>query len=262
MIGVTINRANTVTTWGWTIDRDPKWGDGAVHDFKALDLPDTYGVVYGRRPYVKGRTLALSGWLVGVSTQDRENKEAALESATAGRLVRLEIDTGTTWRRVAWGYQTGFNSETVQRSFLSIVTRVTIGFLCPAGAWSDELPIPYGFDATPTPLGVVWAPVAPIWRVMGPATNPVLNVFGVNGRATASSTFSGTWGASDYLEIDSRSGRMEQSLSGTWSDAVAVLLGDSAPILDPRDADPDAGLAHLASVSAGTGLAIYPMRKP
>lgn len=261
MPGISFNRANALTTWNLTLDRAPEFGRHAVHEFRDTAPPDSYGVVYGRRPYVRGRGLTLEGLIVGTTTQNREDNEASLSQALEGRLVRIEFDTGTTWKRVAWGYKTAFDSAPVQKSFLSIASRVSIAFVCPDGAWSDEEPLPFGFDDTPTALGLVWAPTAPVWRIMGPAVNPVLNLFGVNGQAIASSTFNVTLGANDYLEMDARTGRLELSSAGTWSDAIAILAGDSPPLLDPLDADPVNGLAHLAAVTDGTGLAHYPLRK-
>jgi hypothetical protein len=119
---------------------------------------------------------------------------------------------------------------------------------------------PYGYDVnwTAVALGAVaqvaplgTAPSAPLLRLSGAATNPVVTVRNAQGVAVGSIGLTLTLAAGDFVELDCDAMTIAKSVSGSVTDALTTLASGDWPLLNPADG------AVTVEVNSGTGEALY-----
>lgn len=109
--------------------------------------------------------------------------------------------------------------------------------------------------AAPLPLGT--APSAPVLRILGPATNPVVTYRDARGVARQTLGLTVTLAATDYVEVDAGAMTITKVASGVSTNAITLLTSGDFPIFDPLDGDRAAGAWPTLEVSAGTVEALY-----
>lgn len=142
--------------------------------------------------------------------------------------------------------------------FMNPKSRVQIRLLCPDPLRYDRNGSVVGFGVSPrtgTPLGT--AVSAPVLRIMGAATNPVITYRDKSGTVRQTMTFTVTLASTDYLEIDCELFTITKYASGVASNGITLLTAGDFIALDPQDGDYAGGVWPTLEVSAGSGECLY-----
>jgi phage-related protein len=108
---------------------------------------------------------------------------------------------------------------------------------------------------TGIPLGT--AVSAPLIRVLGAATNPVITYRDKSGAVRQSMTLTITLAATDYLEIDCELFTITKYVSGVASNGITLLTAGDFIALDPQDGDYANGVWPTLEISAGSAEVLY-----
>lgn len=252
---------DTLSYW---IDGMAGWADVPSRALTTVAVPGRLGAVV-TRAQEGARDLEVRGILSPVSAvhADRQRAEDQLRALAASGLVTVVVeDPWSGIERATDGICVGVTVAPVARArpIRAYGLEVTVRLVCPDATWRDVAWQIVGVGAAPTPMPMGSAPVAPLVRILGSATNPLLRLRRPGGPTISQSTFTITLGASDWLEIDCATYRIEQVVSGTRSAAYAVYSGDPLPVLLPPH-----GLWSVESwptleVTSGTALVTYERR--
>jgi phage-related protein len=142
--------------------------------------------------------------------------------------------------------------------FMNPKSRVQIRMLCPDPLRYDRNGSVVGFGASPragTPLGT--AVSAPVIRIMGAATNPVITYRNMSGDVKQTMGFTVTLAATDYLEIDCELFTIKKFASGVETNGISLLTSGDFIALDPQDGDYAGSVWPTLEVNAGSGECLY-----
>lgn len=111
-----------------------------------------------------------------------------------------------------------------------------------------------GIDGTPTAMPLGTAPVAPVVRIDGSATNPALTYADDGGATVETLSLTISIGAGDWIEVDmDRKTIVDQA----GASQISALSGGDFFRLDPTDGDYATSSWPQVSVSSGTGTVTY-----
>ena len=142
--------------------------------------------------------------------------------------------------------------------FMNPKSRVQIRLFCPDPLRYDRNGSVVGFGVSPragVPLGT--AVSAPVIRVMGAATNPVITYRDKSGVVRMTMGFTVTLAATDYLEIDCELFTIKKFASGVETNGITLLTSGDFIALDPQDGDYANAVWPTLEVSAGSGEVLY-----
>lgn len=246
----------------WWIDGLAGWADLPGRTLAQTPVPGRVGPIVTRLQET-GRELTIAGTLSPLSGlhTDRQAAEDALRQLLAQGLVTVTVrDAASGIDRAIDGVCTSLTVRPVAhaRPLRAYGLAIDARLVCPDSCWRETNLQLVAFGAAPTAMPLGTAPVAPLVRLCGPATNPILRYRLGGGPVLRNCTFTVTLGSADWLEVDCSSYRIEQVASGTRSSAYAVYSGDDLPVLEPGHGLGTRG--PTLEVTSGTALAIYERR--
>ena len=244
---------------GFAVDDVAGWFSPAPRQVMRTRIPGRAGAAVTRIEEGE-KELRVSGHVVGSSLADRNTLLDEVASILArGAALRLER-TDVSGRTVATGWLEG-QPEVVEGDprMASRHARLAFRLVTSSAYIEDAAPLPYSFGATRTAMPLGTAAVAPLLRIVGSATNPIVRLRNLAGDVLAAVTFTITLTINDWLDIDCSSYRIDKYLTGAKSDGYSTYAGnaDNLPILDPADGDYLNGAWPTLEVTAGLGVAIY-----
>lgn len=244
-------------TLGLVVERVEGWADLPPLQLLGDGIPGRAGqvVLAGAAATVDMRTLVVTGALLrDTQAQLVAARRQLLALAGAGLVELRVIDAPEV---VHAGYLTRAIVGGFDRQFRAPGLRVALTFTCPDPRAYTLNPTLVAFStlAAGCPLGT--APVSPVIRIYGAASNPVVTYRTAGGVSRQTLGFTITLAAADYLEIDGGAKTVTKSVSGTVSNAIDTLSSGDFPTLDPQDGDFVTGSWPTLEVSAGTGEAAY-----
>ena len=237
------------------------WFSAGPRTLARSRIPGRLGSLISRVDYGE-KLVTVTGTVIADSLSARATLVDRLLQQLAGAPIALtRVDASG--RTTGLGYVDGKIEVTpVKPGMSSRAAGIRFGVVLPGGIITESAPLPYGFGTTRSAMPLGTAPIAPLIRLMGTATNPILTYRNLAGDVIGAVTFTVTLGVNDWLEIDCSSSRIEKVVGGTRSDAYSAYAGQATnlPTLDPADGDyANAGWPTL-EVSAGTGIALYAKR--
>lgn len=262
MTGITVNGADLGTTFGWYPDRVDGWLGAPARNFAAITMPKRLGVVMPVDPTYQAREIRISGSLNPQALASRVTAEAKIRDHMMTGLVTIVVDDGTTPLRAIDGYTRELVVEAPTPTLAPVWSRISATVTCPEPVWRETTMQVIGFNATARAMPLGTAPVAPLIRIMGAATNPTLKYKNASGQTLNTCQFTITLASTDYLLIDCANGLIQKSVSGTVSDARSTFVStnDALPVLDPADGDYINSVWPMLTVDLGTAVAIYAKR--
>ncbi len=141
--------------------------------------------------------------------------------------------------------------------FMNPKSRVQIRLQCPDPLRYDRNGSVVGFGTTRQGVPLGTAVSAPVIRIMGAATNPVISYRDKSGTVKQTMGFTVTLAATDYLEIDCELFTIKKFASGVETNGISLLTSGDFIALDPQDGDFAASVWPTLEVSAGSGECLY-----
>lgn len=245
---------------GYVVERVEGWADVAALQPTAQDVPGRAGelALTGALGTMSPRTVTVYGTLLAASAAALvAARRDLIERASRGLIELRTVDAPDVMHQ---GILTGLVTAAYDRQFRAVGRkgeRVTLTFTCldPRAYSTAPTVVALATTRAPCPLGS--APVAPLVRIFGAATNPVLTYRGISGVVRQSLGFTLTLAAADFLEIDCEAKTVTKSVSGVVSNAIDTLSSGDFPTLDPGDGDYGASAWPTLELSAGAGEVAY-----
>lgn len=243
---------------GLIVERVDGWIDGLAAADRVTLLPGRVGgVQLPPEAETAPRTITVSGVMKGSSLANlRSNMDSLKERLYRGVVEVRFVDQ--TDRYVNARCQ-GFQVPVTAPQFLNPRQRVSFSLLCPDPLIYSTQPTVVGTGSTATrvllPLGN--APSAPVIKIMGAATNPVLTYRDFRGTSRQTMGFTVTLAATDYLEIDCEMATVTLVASGARTNGMALWTSGDFPVFDPQDGEFDGSNWPTLEVTPGTFEALY-----
>jgi phage-related protein len=141
--------------------------------------------------------------------------------------------------------------------FMNPKSRVQIRMLCPDPLRYSRFASLVDVNSIRTGIPLGTAVSAPLIRVLGAATNPVITYRDKSGAVRQSMTLTITLAATDYLEIDCELFTITKYVSGVASNGITLLTAGDFIALDPQDGDYANGVWPTLEISAGSAEVLY-----
>lgn len=244
---------------GYIVERVEGWAD--VPGLQPLShvVPGRAGevVLAGYAGDVPPRTITVSGTLLASSLTALVSARRQLAALVAGGLLEVRTLEAPDVMHVGLGSLITVPFERQFRSVGQKGERITLTFLCTDPRAYTRAPTIVALATTRVACPLGTAPVAPVLRIYGSATNPTVTYRTAGGVSRQAMGFTITLAAADYLEIDCGAKTVTKSVSGTVSNAIDTLSSGDFPVLDPGDGDFLTGSWPTLELSAGAGEAAY-----
>ena len=248
---------------GLIVERVDGWVDGLVALDRVSQLPGRVGgVILPPESETAPRTIQVVGTMLGQSAQGGTMSLATLRSnldQLKERLYRgtVEVRFVDQTDRYVNARCSGFQVPATAPQFQNPKSRVSFSLFCPDPLIYSTQPYVVGFSTVKASLPLGTAPVAPIIRIMGAATNPVLTYRNNGGVSKQTMGFTVTLAATDYLEIDCELATITKYASGVSSNGMSLWTSGDFITLDPQHGDYVNSLWPSLETSAGTGETAY-----
>ncbi len=256
---ITANGRNLTSLYGLALKGVPKWRSVPTRVFTKVQVRGRAGALFTTPVSMPTRQLQLVGVMARGPAALLVSSQDALKSLLTSNLIRVKVDDGGSFVRVAEGYANPLDVEALGRSMSPVGTNWTIGLDCPTPYWREDDWSSAALSTTPVPLLLGTAPSPTLIRIMN-ATNPVLTYRDASGIPRGTMTFTITQAAGDYLEIDMLLfGKIRKSVSGTVTDARSTLStsSDFPWAFDAQDGDYATAQLPTLELSTGTGVAYW-----
>ncbi len=246
-----------VSRLGLHVERVEGWADLPTFTLVAESVPGRAGLVVlaGQAGAVAAREVLVSGALVRPTASALPGARRQLLALAGAGLVELRIVDAP--EVVLAGYLTRCILGGFDRQFRANGLRVALTFTCPDPRALSRCATVVALTTSPAACPLGTAPVAPVIRIFGAATNPVLTYRTAGGVSRQTMGFTITLASTDYLEIDCEAKTVLKSVSGTVTNAIDTLTSGDFPTLDPHDGDYLLSSWPTLEVSAGAGEAAY-----
>lgn len=242
---------------GLVVSNVDGWRDAPSTRDRTTQLPQRVGtVILAPEAETAPRQLTIDGTLVRPSLTALRAAMAELQERLYRGTIEIRFSDESDIFILARCEQGQLIATPPQ--FLNPKSRVRIQLLCPDPLRYDRNGSVVGFGLTPrvgTPLGT--AVSAPVLRIMGAATNPVITYRNMSGDVKQTMGFTVTLGANDYLEIDGELFTIKKFTAGVETNGIALLTSGDFIALDPQDGDYASSVWPTLEVSAGSGEALY-----
>lgn len=243
---------------GLIIERVDGWIDGLSAVERVSQLPGRVGaVILPPETETSPRTIQVSGVMKGTSLSNLRTLIEQLKARLyAGTVEARFVDHSD---RFVLARCSQFSVPATAPQFMNPMTRVGFTLFCPDPLVYATQPTIVGFASAKGALPLGTAVSAPIIRIMGSATNPVLTYRDITGAVKQTMGFTVTLAATDYLEIDCELAQITRYISGVGSqnNAQALWTSGDFPVFDPQDGDVENGAYPTIEVSAGSGETAY-----
>lgn len=243
---------------GFVLQNDADgWRDGvALGALELAPVPGSAGVA------VLGRTTSARS--IGVSGAMRADTMAELLASTDELKARLsdgvlEVAFGDDAARVFFCELDGPVRIAPERPVITQPMHwLRFTLLCPVGYVFDASPTIVDFSAAAAECPLGTGAVAPLLRLIGPATNPVVTYRDARGDEIATLGMTAELAAGDVREIDCGRFRI---VDGGGVNRIGELTSGDFLAMDPRDALGEDGPYPTLEVSGLTGNALVMYRR-
>jgi phage-related protein len=241
---------------GLQIEEVQGWPDGVAMNVRTTPVAGRLGgLILPPEPDGAPRTLSIRGVIRCASLAELlTNRDLLKDRLSNGTLEVRFIDRPD---RVAFARLREFRSPRIGPQFANKGAFAEIEFLCadPLVYAVNAPPIAFDTDRAAVPLGT--AVVAPVIRIMGAATNPVITYRNHAGLAVQTMGFTITLAATDFLEIDCELATVTKSVSGVVTSVNSVLSSGDFLRFDPTHGNYASSVWPTIETNGGTGEAIY-----
>lgn len=233
-MGIWINDVD-LESLGLIIDNGTTgWRDLPAHQDAAVWIPGTLGqLVASPDAQVRPRQLVISGAVRAASAQALE---AAVDALKALLLSggEVEVRFSTAPDRVHYARVESVQVPGIPPVMRQRVSRFSATLRCDVPLAFERTGRIVSFAHAPAELELGTGPSAPVIRISGPATDPVITYRDAWGREVAKLEITADLDATEYLVIDCA--RMEVTdQSGAWVNEV-LSAGSDFPVFHPEDA--------------------------
>lgn len=258
---LSVNGFDLWTTFGFYLIEPQGVFDAVDRTWNQIPVHGRAGVVFGAPAREGGRKLQFRGGIktTAGTTAARVAAEDQLKDLLRAGLLRIVRNDGVTTARMIEGYAGRINITPIGNTLTSSDSRVQFYVDCQDAYWQNQQPTVRNLISTGTryTLPVGTAPSSPIIRVMGSANTPVLTYRDAGGVAVFTTTIGINLGASDYVDLDMRVGKVTKYVSGTPSDAIGTITGDFPWAIDPQDGNYTLANSPTLETSLGTAAAYW-----
>lgn len=233
------------------------WADGLALKPSLATLPGRAGALVLQSSVGPSdpRQVVVSGTLRGATVAALIAARKELKARCSAGLVELRFADDSAVALL--GYCTGMAASGISPMLLRPWCELALTFTCPDPYAYTKSPTVVGFGASAIPCPLGSGPVAPLLRIFGAATNPVVTLRNAVGAALATAGFTITLGANDYLEADCGAMQVSKCVAGTITRDDTLLTSGNFLTLDPTDGGYGTATWPTLEVSAGTAEAIY-----
>jgi hypothetical protein len=141
--------------------------------------------------------------------------------------------------------------------FMNPKSRVQIRLTCPDPLRYSRFASLVDVNSIRTGIPLGTAVSAPVIRVLGAATNPVITYRDKAGAIRQSMTLTATLAAGDYVDIDGELFTITRYTSGVASNGISLLTSGDFIALDPQDGDYANGSWPTLEISVGSAEILY-----
>ena len=222
---------------------------------------DAGAVLLDDAPVINARSLRVHGVLLADTIAELQQRKDALTTWFNADELRLRTRFMPTRQFRARRQRLEFASIRPQMRAVDCRSRVVIECIAPIPYSEDRSALSVGFTTTPgmCPLGTAYT--EPEIVIHGPSTNPIITQRTAWGEVVGSMQLTVTLAASnDYVRILCKEKVIYTSINQVVTKATAILIAGHFMRLEPRHAEPAAGLYPTLEVTQGQGEAIYPRR--
>lgn len=243
---------------GLIVERVDGWIDGLSVAERTSLLPGRVGgVILPPETETTPRSIQVAGVIKGSSLANLRSSIDSLKERLYRGLVEVRFVDQTD--RYVNARCSGFQVPATPPQFMNPRGRVSFSLFCPDPLIYATQPTIVGQSvvATRTPLPLGNAPSAPVIKIMGSATNPVLTYRKNDGTSQQTMGFTVTLASTDYLEIDCELAQITKYASGVPTNGMALWTSGDFPVLDPQHGDFINSLWPSLEVSAGSFECAY-----
>lgn len=210
------------------------WRDLPQHQDAAVWIPGTLGqLVASPDAQVRPRQLVISGAIKAASVAELETAADALKALLLSG-GEVEVRFGTAPDRVHYARVESAQLPAIPPVLTQRVSRFTATLRCDVPLAFDRAGRVVSFAGAPAELELGTGPSAPVIRISGPVTDPVITYRDAWGREVAKLEITAELDATEYLVIDCARQEVTDQ-SGAWVNEV-LSAGSDFPVFHPEDA--------------------------
>lgn len=241
---------------GLVVERVEGWIDGLSVAERTSLLPGRVGaVILPPETETTPRSIQVTGVVKGSSLASlRSNIDSLKERLYRGLVEVRFVDQSD---RYVNARCSGFQVPATPPQFMNPRGRISFSLFCPDPLIYSTQPTIVGFSSVAALLPLGTAPVAPIIRIMGVGTNPVLTYRKNNGASQATMGFTVTLAADEYLEIDCDLATVTKYAAGVATNGISLWTSGDFIVFDPQHGVFSDSSWPTIEVSAGTGECGY-----
>lgn len=253
-----LNDVDTETTLGMIVEAVDGWLDSPSARDRTTQLPTRVGaIVLAPDSETAPRSISVRGVIQGTSLANVRTRIEQLKDLLFRGTVELRFADHPD--RVIYARCQEKHLLVTPPQFTYPKSKFGISFLCPDPLIYAVSPTLVAFGTAfraACPLGT--APSAPVIRLMGPATNPVISYRDQAGTVRGSMTFGAlSLLSTDYIELDCEFCSASKHTSGVKSNILSSLSAGGFLLLDPHHADYANAVWPTIEASSGTGEVAY-----